>query len=155
MKTTLHQLNQPNDALIELGRKIQIHMETFDGIPSDSRTKQIIGECIPYASKPDYQNAAMRMDFISNEIGIVCCMGTTATLSRRLLASIHYHSQDMIEGVVMIAHSYTNTVNMANRGRIKKIHGNGNRASTQSLMSTISALGTTFSCPIIILEIQE
>ena len=154
MGVKMHTVNHPSTLTTDLALKMISYLEQVEGIPSDNETKRFIREAIPFAKSTQYANAELRMDFIAHEIGLTSCMGTTAIVSRRLLATTHYHALGMIEGVVMVCQSYNNTVEQANRGKTKKVNGNGNRACYDSLWETIQALGSTYSCPTVILELD-
>ena len=155
MNVNMHTVNHPSILTTDLALKIISYLEQVEGIPSDNETKRSIREAVPFAKSTQYANAELRMDYIAHEIGLTSCMGTTAIVSRRLLATTHYHSLGMIEGVVMVCQSYNNTVEQANRGKTKKVNGNGNRASYESLSETIQALGPTYTCPTVILELDN
>lgn len=155
MNVKMHTVNHPSTLTTDLALKIISYLERVEGILSDNETKRSIREAVPFAKSTQYANAELRMDYIAHEIGLTSCMGTTAIVSRRLLATTHYHALGMIEGVVMVCHSYNNTVEQANRGKSKKVNGNGNRASYQSLWETIQALGSTYTCPTVILELDN
>lgn len=155
MNVNLHTVNHPSILMTDLAMKVISKLEQVEGIPSDNETKVFVREAVPFAKSTQYANAELRMDYIAHEIGLTSCMGTTAIVSRRLLATTHYHALGMIEGVVMVCQSYNNTVEQANRGKTKKVNGNGNRASYESLWETIQALGPTYTCPTVILELEN
>lgn len=150
-----YEFNDPTQACSNLASRLASGLQRKVGILSDAQTKNAIKEIIQFSHKADYPNAELRMDYIAREIGLTSCMGTTAIISRRLLAVTHYHSQGMVEGVVLLTQSYQNTVIQANKGKSTKVSGNGNRASSESLISTIQSLGDTYRCPTVILELSE
>jgi hypothetical protein len=155
LKITTHLLNNPNQEAIEFASRLAEGFASISEILSDNQTKQIISNILPSANSTQYKNIEVRMDYIIGNVGIVSCMGTSAIISRRILASLHYHFQEMVDSVILVAQSYENTVIQANKNKIKPQNGNGNRASATALLETISDLRSTFCCPVIILELTQ
>ena len=89
MNVRLHSVNNPSTLTTDLALKIISSLEQIEGIPSDKETKRSIREAVPFADSTQYANAELRMDYIAHEIGLTSCMGTTAIVSRRLLATTH------------------------------------------------------------------
>ena len=148
-------LNNPNQEAVEVASRLADGFTSISGILSDNQVKQIISEILPGANPTQYRNIELRMDYISENVGIASCMGTSAIISRRILASLHYHLQEMVDSVILVAQSYENTVIQANKNKIKTQTGNGNRANAIALLKTISDLRSTFNCPLIILELNQ
>jgi len=155
LKISTHMLNNPNQDAVEVASRLVDGFTSISEILSDNQVKQIISDILPSANSTQYKNVEVRMDYIIENVGIVSCMGTSAIISRRILASLHYHFQEMIDSVILIAQSYENTIIQANKNKIKPQKGNGNRASATALLETITDLQSTFSCPVIILELNQ
>ena len=101
---------------------------------------------------PKSSHVALRMDSIQDdyEIGMVSAMGTTATISRRIIAASHYANIDAISEMIFVSHSQKNVVSRISQQRKKgRETTNGNRANTDAQASLLEQIKESFTIPYI------
>ena len=124
----------------------------------DSTIKSAIKSITQDTYAPKNNHPALRVDQIHEEgCGVVNTMGTTATISRRILATIHKISTNEIKEMIFITDSDKEAWHKENGdpGKRVALGSNGNRSSTSKLVALIEEMENSLSIPIHVIEITS
>lgn len=151
--------NNPSDECVELAELIIMNLGQVEDKIKDKQAKAAIQSIKRGTYFPESNHVALRMDSIQEdfEIGMVSTMGTTATISRRVIAASHYANVQAISEMIFISHSQKNMWHQQYHNKDKKggKTNNGNRANTDALLSLLEEIKESFSIPYIIIDITD
>ena len=151
--------NKPSTECVELAELIIMNLSQIDDQIKDKQAKSAIQSIKRGTYFPESSHVALRMDSIQDdyEIGMVSAMGTTATISRRIIAASHYANIHAISEMIFVCHSLQNVWHMENRSKFKKggKTSNGNRANTEALLSLLEEIKQSFTIPYIVIDIID
>ena len=102
--------NKPSAECVELAELIIMNLSQIEDQIKDKQAKSAIQSIKRGTYFPESSHVALRMDSIQDdyEIGMVSAMGTTATISRRIIAASHYANIDAISEMIFVSHSQKN-----------------------------------------------
>jgi len=128
----------------------------IEGQVMDKDCKDTIRKIRSGTHLPTYNRPELRLDSIyGDKVGIISSMGTTAIISRRMLAAYHYYNLGLISEIVFITHSEVNAWYQNNWNKPRKVNGNGNRATSEALLGLIDDISDSISLPIIVIEVTD
>ena len=151
--------NKPSTECVELAELIIMNLSQIEDQIKDKQAKSAIQSIKRGTYFPESSHVALRMDSIQDdyEIGMVSAMGTTATISRRIIAASHYANIDAISEMIFVSHSQKNMWYQEYHNKEKKggKTTNGNRANTDALLSLLEQIKESFTIPYIVIDITD
>jgi len=151
--------NNPSSECIEFAKLIVMNLFQVQEQIKDKHVKDAIQSIKRGTFHPTNNHVALRIDSIQedHEIGMVSAMGTTATISRRIIAASHYVNIQTISEMIFVCHSQQNVWQMENHSKVRKggRTSNGNRANSEALLSLLEEIKESFSIPYIVIEIID
>lgn len=151
--------NNPSTECVELAELIIMNLSEVEEQIKDKQAKSAIQSIKRGTYLPESNHVALRMDSIQEDfgIGMVSAMGTTATISRRVIAASHYTNIQAISEMIFISHSQKNMWYLQYHNKEKKggKTNNGNRANTDALLSLLEEIKESFSIPYIVIDIID
>lgn len=151
--------NQPSSHCMAIADAIILNLSTIEEYVKDKHAKEAIQSIKRGTFFPENNHVALRMDSLHEDyqIGMVSVMGTTATISRRVIASFHYSNSHVISEMIFVCQSQENTWHREYNNKKKKgqENSNGNRASTIGLLSLLDEIKDSFSIPYIIIDVVD
>ena len=148
--------NNPSDGNRQITKLLVDKLMKIDIPIMDKDCKNAIRTIRSGTYMPNYKHTALRIDLVYDDhIGITSSMGTTATISRRILSAFHYYHTKMISEVIFVAHSEANAWYQNNCKKNKKENTNGNRATSKALLDLIDEISKSISIPLTVIEVTE
>lgn len=147
------------EASIETREFCQLLIDNLNQIETsvtDADCKKAIQKIRRGSYIPHYSKTELRLDLVfEDKVGVVSSMGTTAIISRRMLSALYHYNAGTISEVVFVAHSPANAWYQNNAKKPKKVNGNGNRATSESLLNLIEEISESIDLPITVIELTD
>lgn len=132
------------------------NLNQIEGSVMDADCKRAIQKIRRGSYIPKYSKAELRLDLVfEDKVGVVSSMGTTAIISRRMLSALYHFNARTISEIIFIAHSPANAWYQNNAKKPKKVNGNGNRATSESLLNLIEEISESIDLPITVIELTD
>ena len=132
------------------------NLNQIEGSVMDVDCKRAIQKIRRGSYIPKYSKTELRLDLVfEDKVGIVSSMGTTAIISRRMLSALYHFNAGTISEIIFIAHSPANAWYQNNAKKPKKVNGNGNRATSESLLDLIGEVSNVVDLPISVIKITD
>ena len=147
------------EASVESRKICQLLVENLNQIEDivmDADCKKAIQKIRRGSYIPKYSKTELRLDLVfEDKVGVVSSMGTTAIISRRMLAALYHYNSGTISEIIFVAHSPANAWYQNNAKKPKKVNGNGNRATSESLIGLIEEISESIDLPITVIELTD
>ena len=108
MIVNTYTLGDPSIKAIDIANTLSDQLKLVNGILSDNACASIVKKSLNETRKLNYAVTDLRIDAYKDHVGVVCAMGTTANISRRVLSAIHYNRTDMIGEIIFVCQSPIN-----------------------------------------------
>ena len=132
------------------------NLNQIEGIVMDADCKKAIQKIRRGSYIPKYNKTELRLDLVfEDKVGVVSSMGTTAIISRRMLSALYHYNGGTISEIIFVAHSPANAWYQHNAKKPRKENGNGNRATSESLLGLIDEISNVVDLPISVIEITD
>jgi hypothetical protein len=132
------------------------NLNQIEGSVMDADCKKAIQKIRRGSYIPKYSKTELRLDIVfEDKVGVVSSMGTTAIISRRLLSALYHFNAGTISEIIFIAHSPANAWYQNNAKKPNKVNGNGNRATSESLLGLIEEISESIDLPITVIELTD
>lgn len=155
MIVNTYTLGDPSIKAIDIANTLSDQLKLVNEVLTDNACASIVKKSLNETRKLNYAVTDLRIDAYKDHVGVVCAMGTTANISRRVLSAIHYNRTDMIGEIIFVCQSPINAWYQHNHSKSKPQSANGNRATSKALTNLIDLLGDTINFPVIVLELVD